>query len=81
MLPRWLGLAALAGALLQAVAWISFFAPTGPLAAGGLPNVVSFSALLAWLTASSLVMLVRRISPPTGAEVVAWPLGSGASLV
>lgn len=57
VLPRWLGLAALAAAALQAAAWISFFAPTGILAAGGLPNIVSFAALLAWLVACSLMML------------------------
>jgi hypothetical protein len=59
-LPRWLGLAAGLAAALQVVAWISFFAPSGILAAGGLPDIVSFAALLAWLVASSLVMLARR---------------------
>jgi hypothetical protein len=58
-LPRWLGLAAGVAAGLQVVAWISFFAPSGILAAGGLPDIVSFAALLAWLAACSLVMLVR----------------------
>jgi hypothetical protein len=60
-LPRWLGLAAIAAAVLQAVSWISFFAPSGMLAAGGLPDVVSFAALLAWLVACSVVMLARRV--------------------
>ena len=59
-LPRWLGLLAAAAAALQVVAWISFFAPSGILAAGGLPDIVSFAALLAWLVACSLVMLARR---------------------
>jgi hypothetical protein len=55
----WLGLTAAAAAGLQAVAWISFFAPAGILAAGGLPDIVSFAALLAWLVACSLTMLVK----------------------
>jgi hypothetical protein len=58
-LPRWTGLAAIAAAVLQAVSWISFFAPSGNLAAGGLPDVVSFAALLAWLVVCSIVMLVQ----------------------
>jgi hypothetical protein len=58
-LPRWLGLAAGVAAGLQVVAWISFFAPSGILAAGALPDIVSFAALLAWLVTCSLVMLVR----------------------
>jgi hypothetical protein len=58
-LPRWLGWAAVAAAVLQAVSWISFFAPSGMLAAGGLPDVVSFAAHLAWLVACSVVMLAR----------------------
>lgn len=58
-LPRWLGLAAAAAAGLHAIAWISFFAPPGILAAGALPDIVSFAALLAWLVACSVVMLVR----------------------
>ena len=57
--PRWVGLAGAAAAALQAVSWVSFFAPSGRLAAGALPDVVSFAALLAWLVASSVVMLVR----------------------
>jgi hypothetical protein len=64
--PRWLGLAAIAAAVLQAVSWISFFAPSGMLAAGGLPDVVSFAAQLAWLVACSLVMVARtaRVESP-----------------
>ena len=58
MLPRWLGLAAVVAAALQVVAWISFFAPPGILAAGALPDIVAFAALLAWLAACSIVMLV-----------------------
>ena len=61
LLPRWVGLAGVGAAALQAVAWVSFFVPTGILAAGGLPDVVSFAALLAWLVACSLVMLVRSV--------------------
>lgn len=56
-LPRWVGLAAVVAACVQVVAWISFYAPPGMLAAGGLPDVVAFSALLAWLIASSITML------------------------
>jgi hypothetical protein len=56
-LPRWLGLAAVAGACLQVVAWVSFFAPPGLLAAGAVPDVVAFGALLAWLVTCSLTML------------------------
>lgn len=58
-LPRWVGLAGVAAAALQAVSWVSFFALSGRLAAGGVPDVVSFGALLAWLVACSVVMLVR----------------------
>jgi hypothetical protein len=58
-LPRWLGQAGIAAACLQVVAWISFFAPPGILAAGAVPDVVAFSALLAWLVASSVTMLRR----------------------
>jgi hypothetical protein len=58
MLPRWLGLAAVVAAALQVVAWISFFAPSGILAAGALPDIVAFAGLLAWLAACSIVMLV-----------------------
>lgn len=58
-LPRWLGLAAAAAAALHAIAWISFFATSGNLAAGALPDIVSFAALLAWLVACSVVMLIR----------------------
>jgi hypothetical protein len=61
-LPRWTGLAAIAAAVLQATSWISFFAPYGNLAAGGLPDVLSFAALLAWLVACSLMMLARSPS-------------------
>jgi len=59
-LPRWLGVAALVGACLQMIAWISFFAPPGILAAGAIPDIVAFTALLAWLIASSLTMLRTR---------------------
>jgi hypothetical protein len=57
--PRWVGLAGAAAAALQAVSWVSFFAPSGRLAAGGVPDVVSFAALLAWLVTCSVVMLAR----------------------
>jgi Domain of unknown function (DUF4386) len=59
-LPRWVGLAAVIAGCLQAVAWISFFAPPGILAAGGIPDVVAFTALLAWLLGCSLAMLRKR---------------------
>ena len=58
-LPRWIGLAAGGAASLHAIAWISFFASAGILAAGALPDIVSFASLLAWLVACSLAMLVR----------------------
>ena len=64
-LPRWLGLAAVAAAGLQAVSWISFFAAPGNLAAGALPDIAAFASLLAWLVASSLVMLARPVARAT----------------
>ena len=65
-LPRWVGFLAAVAAALQVVAWISFFAPSGILAAGGLPDIVSFAALLAWLVVCSVVMLVlpRTVESP-----------------
>ena len=62
-LPRWLGLAGAAAAALQAVSWISFFATTGSLAAGGIPDIMSFVALLAWVAACSVAMLVSGRQP------------------
>jgi hypothetical protein len=59
-LPRWLGLAATVAAALQALSWISFFAPPGILAAGAFPDIVAFGAWLAWLVACSVAMLVRN---------------------
>lgn len=59
-LPIWLGIAGVAAAALQVVAWISFFAPSGILAAGALPDIVAFAAMLAWLVACSIVMLVEQ---------------------
>ena len=53
-LSRWLGIAALIAALLQAVSWVSFFAPPGNLAAGALPDIAAFGSMLAWLVACSL---------------------------
>jgi hypothetical protein len=58
-LPQWLGLTAAAAAGLHAIAWISFFAAAGILAAGALPDIVAFASLLAWLAACSLAMLIR----------------------
>jgi hypothetical protein len=58
-LPRWLALAAVASAGLNAIAWISFFAAAGILTAGALPDIVAFASLLAWLVACSVAMLVR----------------------
>jgi hypothetical protein len=58
-LPRRLGLVAFAAAALQVVAWVSFFAPSGILVAGALPDIAAFAALLAWVVACSVVMLVR----------------------
>ncbi|MHB8612988.1 MAG: hypothetical protein ACYDAL_11240 [Candidatus Dormibacteraceae bacterium] len=51
--------AAAAATALQAASWISFFAPSGILGAGGLPDVGSFAALLAWLAACSPMMMRR----------------------
>lgn len=65
-LPRWLGVAAVVGAGLQVFAWISFFAPSGILTAGALPDVISFIALLAWLAACSIAMLVANRHPARG---------------
>jgi hypothetical protein len=62
-LPRWLGVTAAAAAILQAVAWISFFTAPGVLAAGALPDVISFAAVLGWLVACSVVMLARPTRP------------------
>jgi hypothetical protein len=58
-LPRVLGQAAAIAAALQVVAWISFFAPSGQLAAGGIPSIIAFAALLAWTVACSLTMVAR----------------------
>ena len=58
-LPRIVGQAAAVAAALQVVAWVSFFAPSGPLAAGGVPSIISFAALLAWTAACSITMVVR----------------------
>jgi hypothetical protein len=58
-LPSWLGFAAVGAAAFQAVAWISFFAPLEVLAAGALPDVLAFAALLGWLVACSVVMLAQ----------------------
>jgi hypothetical protein len=55
--PNWLGWAAAGAAVLQAVSWISFFAPPGPLAAGAYPDIAAFAALLGWLVACSLAMV------------------------
>jgi hypothetical protein len=60
-LPRILGLAAGVAAALQAVAWVSFFAPSGSLAAGGVPSIVSFAALLGWIVACSITMVARPL--------------------
>jgi hypothetical protein len=60
MLPRWLGLAAAVAAGLQVISWVSFFASPGMLAAGAVPDIVAFSALLGWLALSSLTMLRMR---------------------
>jgi hypothetical protein len=63
-LPRLLGLAAALAAGLQLVAWVSFFAPTGQMAAGGLPSIIAFGALIAWIAAASLTLLIRPVNPP-----------------
>jgi hypothetical protein len=61
LLPRLLGQGAAIAAALQVVAWVSFFAPSGSLAAGGIPSIVTFSALLAWTMACSVTMVVRPL--------------------
>ena len=67
-LPRIVGQAAAVAAALQVVAWVSFFAPSGPLAAGGVPSIISFAALLAWTAACSITMVVRP--GPQGARLL-----------
>ncbi len=52
------GAAAVAAAPVQAGLG-SFLAPSGILAAGGLPEFAAFAALLAWLVACSLTVLAR----------------------
>lgn len=64
-LPRILGWAAALAAALQTVAWLSFFAPTGSLAAGGVPSIIAFVALLAWTLACSITMVARPASAVT----------------
>jgi hypothetical protein len=58
-LPRIVGQAAAISAAVQVVAWVSFFAPSGPLAAGGIPSVAAFAALVSWILGCSVIMLVR----------------------
>ena len=58
-LPRILGWSAALASGLQAVAWVSFFAPTGRLAAGGIPSIIAFVALLSWTVACSITMSAR----------------------
>ena len=64
-LPRILGWGAALAAALQAVAWVSFFAPTGPLAAGGIPSIVAFVSLLTWTIACSITMVARPVPEVT----------------
>jgi hypothetical protein len=67
-LPRLLGQAAAVAAAVQVVAWVSFFAPTGPLAAGGIPSIIAFAALLGWTAACSVTMVARAARhAPAGA--------------
>jgi hypothetical protein len=58
-LPRLVGQAAAVAAALQVVAWVAFFTPTGSLAAGGIPSIVAFAALVLWIFACSVTMLAR----------------------
>jgi hypothetical protein len=58
-LPRWLGLAAVVAGVLQAVSWVSFFAPPGVLASGGVPDIAAFGAMLAWVVVCSITMVVK----------------------
>jgi hypothetical protein len=58
-LPGALGVAAAVAAALQVVGWVSFFAPSGPFAAGGIPSIVAFAALMAWIVACSITMVAR----------------------
>ena len=64
-LPRILGWAAALAAALQTVAWVSFFAPTGPLAAGGTPSIIAFVALLTWTIGCSITMVARPVPEVT----------------
>jgi hypothetical protein len=69
-LPRWLGLAAAAAAGLQAVSWVSFFAPPGGLATGAYPDIVAFAAMLGWVVACSvsMVVLVPHVRTPAALD-------------
>jgi len=64
-LPRILGWAAALAAALQTVAWVSFFAPTGLFAAGGIPSIIAFVALLTWTLACSITMVARPVTVVT----------------
>ena len=63
-LPRILGQAAAIAAALQVVAWVSFFAPSGPLAAGGIPSIIAFAALTVWIAACSVTMIAKPSPAP-----------------
>ena len=60
LLPHWLGVAAAVAAGLQVISWVSFFASPGILAAGAIPDIAAFSALLGWLILCSVAMLRTR---------------------
>jgi hypothetical protein len=60
LLPHWLGVAAAVAAGLQVISWVSFFASPGILAAGAIPDIAAFSALLGWLILCSVAMLRMR---------------------
>ena len=58
-LPRAAGLTAAVAASLQVVAWIAFFTPSGPFAAGGIPSEIAFGVLIGWILGCSVTMLVK----------------------
>jgi hypothetical protein len=61
-LPQFLGVAAAIASALQVVAWVSFFSPSGALAAGGSPSIIAFAALLVWTLACSITMVASPVA-------------------
>ncbi len=42
------------------LAWIAFFTPSGPFAAGGILSEIAFGVLVGWILACSVTMLLNR---------------------